>query len=183
MNYWSVLCTRPGRVVAATDRQLLAEPRSSAGPALSPGHLAGIVTGVARDHDSWLGLVRYGAARRWYCRVVLAQDHEVWLLSWLPGQGTGFHDHGDSAGAFTVIQGSLRERAATGGRPAGAGRVLRKGSVRSFGRSYVHDVGNVSAEPAVSIHAYSPPLAGMRRFELVGGQLRQASAGEEVRTW
>jgi hypothetical protein len=28
-------------------------------------------------------------------------------LSWLPGQATGFHDHGGSAGAFAVVWGTL----------------------------------------------------------------------------
>jgi hypothetical protein len=32
-------------------------------------------------------------SKRWYQRVTCDDDHEVWLLSWLPGR-TGFHDHG-----------------------------------------------------------------------------------------
>ncbi|HUZ56901.1 MAG TPA: hypothetical protein VMU94_30825 [Streptosporangiaceae bacterium] len=38
--------------------------------------------------------------------------------------------------------------------------------MRSFGPDYIQDVRNVSAEPAVSIHAYSPPLTSMRRFDV-----------------
>src|SRR3712207_8332217 len=34
---------------------------------------------------------------------------QVWLLSWLPGQGTGLHDHGGSAGALAVVRGTLSE--------------------------------------------------------------------------
>jgi hypothetical protein len=30
----------------------------------------------------------------------------------------------------------------------------------------VHDVINVFGEPAVSVHAYSPPLTAMRRYDL-----------------
>ncbi|HEY3734587.1 MAG TPA: hypothetical protein VGL63_11790 [Streptosporangiaceae bacterium] len=51
---------------------------------------------------SWRGLVRYDPARRWYHRLEITNEYEVWLLSWQPGQGTGFHDHGGSAGAFTA---------------------------------------------------------------------------------
>jgi predicted metal-dependent enzyme (double-stranded beta helix superfamily) len=92
-------------------------------------------------------------------------DYEVWLLSWLPGQGTGFHDHGGSAGAFTVARGALQEWTAPGGRPSPVAASRAQGEVRSFGSWYVHHVINASAEPAVSVHAYSPPLESMRRFE------------------
>jgi rhodanese-related sulfurtransferase len=37
---------------------------------------------------------------RWYER---SDTHEVWAISRMPGQGTGFHDHGGSAGAFAVL--------------------------------------------------------------------------------
>ncbi|SES82853.1 hypothetical protein [Geodermatophilus poikilotrophus] len=33
---------------------------------------------------------------------------QVWLLPWLPGQGTGLHDHGGSAGASAVVRGTPR---------------------------------------------------------------------------
>ncbi len=129
----------------------------------------------------WLDLVRFDSAKRWYRRLALHDDHEVWLLSWLPGQETGFHDHGASSGAFTVALGTLRERSAAGGFPDPSGRTLVRGSVRSFGPDYVHDVRNESAGPAVSIHAYSPPLTSMRRFDVSDGGLRLA--GVEVRSW
>jgi predicted metal-dependent enzyme (double-stranded beta helix superfamily) len=156
---------------------------SSAAPAspVTPSTLAEIVRTVAQRPETWLSLVRYQSARRWYERLALAEEHEVWLLSWLPGQHTGFHDHGSSAGAFAVARGDLLERAAPGGRPEASGRVLAAGSVRSFGAAYVHDVRNDSALPAISIHAYSPPLLTMRRYEVASGGVLQA-AGEE-REW
>src|SRR3989442_8676272 len=36
--------------------------------------------------------------RRWYERIHMADAYDVLLISWLPGQATGFHDHGRSAG-------------------------------------------------------------------------------------
>jgi hypothetical protein len=45
----------------------------------------------------------------------------------------------------------------------------------------VHDVMNASPGPAVSVHAYSPPLAGMRRFEPGPGGLLQLTG--EDRSW
>jgi predicted metal-dependent enzyme (double-stranded beta helix superfamily) len=159
---------------------IVSSSAASATP-VAPARLAQIVRTVAQQPETWLGLVRYQSDRRWYQRLVLAAEHEVWLLSWLPGQHTGFHDHGNSTGAFAVAQGDLLERAAPGGRPEPSGRVLGAGSVRSFGAGYVHDVRNDSALPAISVHAYSPPLLAMRRYEVASGGVLQA-AGED-REW
>jgi predicted metal-dependent enzyme (double-stranded beta helix superfamily) len=145
-------------------------------PAVSDVRLRQLVLDLAASPQRWLHLVEYDPAHRWYQRLLREEDREVWLLSWLPGQRTGFHDHGRSAGAFTVVQGCLRERTAPGGRPEAAGAMLLPGSVRSFGPRYVHDVGNESAAPAVSVHAYSPPLTTMDRFDVSGRRLVRAAA-------
>ncbi len=66
---------------------------------IGPAQLASIALRTAGQPGPWLGQVRFDPARRWYCRLVLADRYEVWLLTWLPGQQTGLHDHGRSAGA------------------------------------------------------------------------------------
>ena len=44
--------------------------------------------------------------------------------------------------------------------------------MRSFGPHYVHDVRNSAAgSVAVSVHAYSPPLSAMTRYDLTPGGL------------
>jgi Cysteine dioxygenase type I len=138
---------------------------------LRQGELGKIVDRAARDPGRWRGLVRYDATRRWYHRMELTECYEVWLLSWYPGQGTGFHDHGGSRGAFAVARGDLQEQTVRG-----PGQVIRRtvsgGQVRSFGARFIHHVVNNSSAPAVSVHAYSPPLPPMRRYELAGGRLR-----------
>ena len=140
---------------------------------LSQARLQQIVTGLAASDQQWRDLVVYTEYPRWYHRLASADDYEVWLLSWLPGQGTGFHDHGSSSGAFTVAQGALQEWTAPGGRPNPVAATMAQGAVRSFGPWYVHHVINASAQPAVSVHAYSPPLESMRRFEFSpDGQVR-----------
>jgi len=149
--------------------------RTASSP-LSQARLRQVVQGLAAREHEWLGLVRYDPGRRWYQRLTCDDDHEVWLLSWLPGQRTGFHDHGESAGAFTVARGTLRERTAPGHRPGPSVPVVR-GAVRSFGPRYVHDVINASVRPAVSVHAHSPPLSSMRRFESGAAGLAQVGAG------
>ena len=108
----------------------------------------------------------------------MTDDLEVWLISWLPGQSTGFHDHGGSAGAFGVVWGALDEFVAT--RRGAAPRVtsVTSGDVHAFGPRYVHDVRNSSGSSvAVSVHAYSPPLSTMTRYNLLAGGL--AVAGSE----
>lgn len=166
--------------VVTINTQSLGDSAAPATP-VAPASLARIVRTVAQQPETWLSLVRYRSSQRWYHRLVLAAEHEIWLLSWLPGQHTGFHDHGSSAGAFAVARGDLLERRAPGGRPEPSGRVLAAGSVRSFGAAYVHDVRNESALPAISVHAYSPPLLTMRRYLVASGGVLQ-SAGEE-REW
>src|SRR5215471_14868219 len=136
--------------------------RTASSP-LSQARLRQIVQGVAASEHEWLSLVRYDLGRRWYQRLTSDDDHEVWLLSWLPGQRTGFHDHGESSGAFTVARGTLRERTMPGRRPGPSAAVSRE-EVRTFGPWYIHDVINASVHPAVSVHAYSPPLTSMRHF-------------------
>ncbi|MEU0103181.1 cysteine dioxygenase family protein [Streptomyces sp. NPDC006267] len=115
----------------------------------------GLARSVAADRAQWAGLVRYDSASRWYHRLRQGPGYEVWLLSWVPGQGSGRHDHGLSAGVLTVLQGELTERTGSGT------RVLDPGSQRAFAPGYVHEVVNDSLEPAVSLHIYYPGLTEM----------------------
>ena len=153
------------------------------GPALSPARLGQIVGTVASRPDRWSEILRFGAERRWYRRLELADDHEVWLLTWLPGQGTGFHDHGHAAGAFAVARGRLSERTVAGRGHRVRHRAVPAGSVRPFGTRHVHDVINLSGEPAVSVHAYSPPLTAMRRYHLTLVGLVPAATQSAEQAW
>ncbi|SNT48477.1 Predicted metal-dependent enzyme of the double-stranded beta helix superfamily [Actinomadura meyerae] len=128
------------------------------------GPLAETAAELARSSADWLARVRFDPEGRWYERLHRDDDREIWLISWLPGQGTGLHDHGGSRGAFAVALGALEER------DPGAVRTVAPGEVRAFGADYVHEVRNASAAPAISVHAYSPPLSAMNRYDLVGGR-------------
>jgi predicted metal-dependent enzyme (double-stranded beta helix superfamily) len=149
---------------------------------LDRARLADLVR-VAASAGEWGGRVRYTEGDRWYQRLERGENHEVWLLSWLPGQRTGFHDHCGSSGAFTVVQGELRERTPVAGRPVPVSAAFPAGRVRSFGPRHVHEVVNETTAPAVSIHAYSPPLAGMRRYELTGRGLVLATVEAAGQRW
>ena len=151
---------------------------------LSQARLGQIVTALAARAGGWGDVVRFEAGRRWYQRLELADDHEVWLLSWLPGQSTGFHDHGRAAGAFAVAQGQVRERTvALGHTQRVRNLTVTRGSVRAFGPHYVHDVVNEFAEPAITVHAYSPPLTAMRRFKLTESGLVHTATERAEESW
>ena len=144
------------------------------GRLLGARQLADLVLRLAASPAEWLTRVRLNPASRWYERIHLDDSHEVWVISWLPGQATGFHDHGEAAGAFTVVWGTLMERRVVGG--VAKGHVLAKpvgaGGSRAFGPHYIHDVRNAAASAvAVSVHAYSPPLTLMTRYDLTPGGL------------
>ncbi len=147
------------------------------------GQLAQLAATIAARPAGWRDIVRFDASRRWYRRLELTDDHEVWVLSWLPGQSTGFHDHGDAAGAFAVAIGELRERTVLAGRAQAISRTLAAGQVRPFGPGHVHDVVNVWTEAAVSVHAYSPPLTAMRRYELTGRGLVHTGTEHSELSW
>ncbi|MFD5820001.1 cysteine dioxygenase [Streptomyces sp. NPDC059618] len=116
---------------------------------------AGLARSIAADRPRWEHLVRYDAASRWYHRLSTGPGYEVWLLSWVPGQGSGLHDHGGSSGVLTVLDGALTERTERGT------RALGSGAQRVFAPGYVHEVVNDSLEPAVSLHIYYPGLTEM----------------------
>ncbi|MCO6010758.1 cysteine dioxygenase family protein [Actinoallomurus purpureus] len=120
---------------------------------------------LATAPDEWIHRVRLSTEGRWYERLHQDDDHEIWLLSWLPGQSTGFHDHGGSRGAFAVALGSLREHDLT------TERDLAPGDFREFGPDYIHSVTNASTAPAVSVHVYSPRLTVMNRYDLTDAGL------------
>jgi predicted metal-dependent enzyme (double-stranded beta helix superfamily) len=144
---------------------------AGAGRSLSPAELGLLVRATARQGGAWRPIVRFTPDRRWFHRLALTADYEIWLLTWLPGQRTGFHDHGNASGAFAVAQGDLRETVAAPGSSRIRRRTAVAGSVTSFGGQHLHDVGNVAADPAVSVHAYSPPLSAMRRYEMTSAGL------------
>lgn len=150
---------------------------------MSPAQLAEIVRETAAAEQSWRPIVQFTDGPRWFRRLALAAEYEVWLLSWLPGQHTGFHDHGDASGAFTVAQGELRESLAAPGRSDVLHRTAAAASVTSFGARHLHDVSNISAEPAISLHAYSPPLTAMRRYEMTASGLVLAGTERAETSW
>jgi mannose-6-phosphate isomerase-like protein (cupin superfamily) len=113
-------------------------------------HPALIATSYAADRDRWARLLRYDPDERFTALVEATEDQEVWLMSWLPGQGTDQHDHGNATGAFTVVSGVLTEDVLH----RGISLSLAPGQVRVFGPGYRHRVRNDGPDPVVSLHVY-----------------------------
>lgn len=140
-------------------------------------HLA-IAVRYAADPDQWPVAPRFNPVDRWYHRLAAEPDHEVWLLTWLPGQHTDLHDHGGSAGAFHVYSGTLTEDTVTeggDGAPRITGRELGEGAGRRFGSRHIHRITNRSSAPAISLHVYGPALTSMTRYRIGAGGLDVAA--------
>jgi quercetin dioxygenase-like cupin family protein len=143
----------------------LAWPHLAPPPVRRPttvGAFAALARRIAEDRGRWRPLVRYDPTTRWYSRLEVGEGYEVWLLSWLPGQSSGLHDHGGSSAVLTVLEGTLRERALTA--RGERSRSLSPGGQRAFAPGYVHEVVNDTLEPAVSLHVYFPGLTEMTPY-------------------
>ena|ERR1700761_729861 len=164
---------RTRRYATALDLQLEREANttlvgvkdSSGAVSKTPEELSEIVALFVLS-DGWMDRVRLHSDHRWYERLYHGPDYDIWVISWLPGQSTGYHDHGASSGALVVATGILEEH-----RPGERARVIHPGKPHAFGPDYAHDVRNDSLAPAISIHAYSPPLSEMNEYELDGSRL------------
>ncbi|MGN5237968.1 MULTISPECIES: cysteine dioxygenase [unclassified Rhodococcus (in: high G+C Gram-positive bacteria)] len=153
--------------------------------------LTSLALQIARDPGRWLSAVRFDEQERWYTRLPVVDHHEVWLLTWLPGQRTEIHDHGGSAGAFAVARGVLTETtvhappdAVLLGSPVTLSRnEIRSGEVRGFGARHIHEVANESDVPAISVHVYAPALSTMSRYRIDDGALRLLASERAGTKW
>lgn len=136
---------------------------------LTPTGLSAIVFTVARDPSLWSDLIEFRAEQRYWVRLpapeAFRDSVDLWLLTWLNGQQTQPHDHGNAGAAFRVVRGALTEyRWAADGTRSEA--EFGPGRSREVPVGAVHDVVNLSPEPAVSIHAYSPRLSYMKYYRI-----------------
>lgn len=133
---------------------------------LSLAELIDLTRSVADDVAAGLYAVHSDEHERWHIRLFRDSTVDIWLISWTTDQGTQFHDHGGSAGAFTVVAGQLSEASVAQGSGRAVEQQRQTGESVAFGPRYVHDVRNVETQTAISVHAYSPPLQQMNFYDL-----------------
>ena len=134
---------------------------------LERAELAALATAVGRERELWQHLVRHDPGERYFVELYRDPHVDVWLICWLEGQDTGFHDHDISSGAVYVCDGTLLERRYHLGR-GGIREASRKhpaGSGFDFDAAYIHRLGHASGAEATSVHAYSPALWRMGYYD------------------
>jgi hypothetical protein len=143
------------RAIAATDRPLepaeCAERARLAGELIVPGQLTQDSTGEAV--------------------LLWREEHsEAWLNLWQP-RDTGYHDHSGSCVGVYVISGRVWHEPSTLGAPPVA-RGHGPGEAFWFPGDGIHRMDHQAG--AVTIHAYSPPVAGIGHYDLHDGLLRRS---------
>jgi hypothetical protein len=150
---------------------------------LDRAELRQLAADLAAAPSLWQPLVAFNPESRHFEQLWRDEHVDVWVISWMRGHDTGFHDHDVSSGAVAVCVGEIIEERLVLGGPARRLRH-RAGGVFDFDASHVHRRTKDSGAPAVSIHAYSPPLWRMGTYATgADGTLcrRSVSYAEELR--
>jgi len=147
----------------------------AAGMSLSPIRLECFVDELVGRPELWRNFVRHESDARVCEQIWADEDVDAWLICWSKDQDTGFHDHDESAAAIAVIDGHVREdrlRLAAGHRS----RVIGPGQNFFVAPTAIHRVLHAGGGPAVTIHAYSPPLSRTGSYRIgADGALERAA--------
>ncbi len=145
--------------------------------------LRDLATDLAASTSLWQDCVRHDPAQRTF-HPLLETDHTIaWLICWMPGHDTGFHDHDGCSGAVAVVEGAVREERIRWAHVPAA-RTVEAGGVFDFGVADIHRVLHTGTAPAVTIHAYSPVPRIMGAYVPGPGGVLQRHVvpeGEELR--
>lgn len=131
---------------------------------------------VSTDIVSWIDTRRHRALAQArfddlaYRRELIERGDgfELYLMTWLPGQATCIHDHGQAVTACEILRGALlEERFALhrGNHVRKLGDELgRPGVVEVHGADVIHRV--TAIEPTISLLLYLPGAGAYNTFEL-----------------
>jgi mannose-6-phosphate isomerase-like protein (cupin superfamily) len=150
---------------------------------LTPVQLEQFVAGLVAAPERWQNAVRHASDIRVYEQVWDDEDVNAWVICWSEDQDTGFHDHDESSAAIAVVSGQVREDRLRLGRPSRS-RNLGPGSIFTVPAVAIHRVLHAGTEPAVTLHAYSPPLVRTGAYRIgAEGELEREllSSQEELR--
>jgi quercetin dioxygenase-like cupin family protein len=124
---------------------------------LTEAQLKDFVSSLAASPALWQHHIRHEDDARVYEQIWDDSEVNAWVICWSEDQDTGFHDHDTSAAGILVISGSVREeRLRLGAEPSQ--RIAGAGEAFTMPPVAIHRVLHAGDAPAVTIHAYSPPL-------------------------
>ncbi len=147
---------------------------------LRPAQLERFVAELAGAPELWGHAIRHADDVRVYEQIWDDENVNAWVICWSEDQDTGFHDHDESSAAIAVISGQVREeRLRIDDAPRS--RVFGPDSIFTVPAVAIHRVLHAGEEPAVTIHAYSPPLVrtGAYRISADGELERELLSSEE----
>jgi mannose-6-phosphate isomerase-like protein (cupin superfamily) len=146
---------------------------------LSPEELERFAAGLAAAPERWQHLVRHDD-QRVYEQIWDDEEVNAWLICWSEDSDTGFHDHDVSAAGITVVSGRVREDRLTLAGPPRS-RELGAGTTFTVEPTAIHRVLHAGIGPAVTVHAYSPPLRRMGAYRVGpdGRLLRESQSFED----
>jgi mannose-6-phosphate isomerase-like protein (cupin superfamily) len=175
--------TEPLSLAVERFERLLAAPEpvasADSGSNLSVEQLERFAAVLAADPARWRHLVRHRRDARVYEQIFSDERVNAWLICWSDGHDTGFHDHDESAGGIAVVAGRVRdERLAVGSAPVV--RELSAGECFNVPATAIHRVLHDGEQPAITIHAYSPPLTRMGAYRIgPRGELEREALSHE----
>jgi mannose-6-phosphate isomerase-like protein (cupin superfamily) len=132
---------------------------------LNSTELRAFAAQLAGERERWEHLIDAGSDERVYELIWDDEDVNAWVIVWTEDSDTGFHDHDVSAAGIAVIDGMVREdRLSLSGLPRA--RVLGAGETFTVEPTAIHRVLHAGDKPAVTVHAYSPPLRRMGAYRV-----------------
>ena len=147
---------------------------------LTVDELTALAQELAAQPELWRSHVRHDPARRIFHKLPAGPNASAWLICWMPGHDTGFHDHDGSAGVVTVIDGQVREERLRLGSES-ATTVAGPGEFLRFEGADIHRVLHHGDGPAVTLHVYSPVLRRMGQYSFDDqGRLLRFALDEET---
>ncbi len=135
---------------------------------------------LAATPERWRQHVRHDSGVRVYEEIWNDGDVNAWVICWSEDQDTGFHDHDESGAAIAVVSGKVREDRLTLSGPPRS-REFGAGETFTVPPVAIHRVLHAGDRPAVTIHAYSPPLRRTGAYRVGDdGELERESQPFEV---
>ena len=137
---------------------------------LTPKQAGELAREIRAAEELWRPHVRHDEAERFYAQLYRDPNVDVWLICWVAGQSTGYHDHDRSGGGVAVCEGVLCEDFFCRGDDGWIREETRAhepGGFFVFDSTYIHGVRHPGGDtaPATSIHCYSPALWRMGHYE------------------